>query len=226
MAVESITLPSRLRADQGKRGLLDDMAALLNVNGNQRIATLECSILEAAKSNDDVTLPAANIDERIPRSNTSDEMHDEDDMQEANARFDFELSCGEARASPHGTIHHRAREHVFGRVECLRSQNVEALKIDDGKEDGMSRKRRRLAGVPITQRFVLFEGPHCRVAKMHGLMPHNIMHSSQADGIGAGTSHPCGTRCWTAFPAFSPSHRNRRCPSIAVCRLRQQSLSG
>lgn len=197
MALESITLPSRLRADQGTRGMLDEMAALLNVNGNQRIATLECSILKAAYLNDDATLSAANIDQRVPGGNTSVELHGEDGIQEANVPFDMALSWGEARTSAHGTIQHRAREHVFSRLECLRNQNEEVLEISNGEEDEMSRKRRRLAGVPITRRFVLFDKAHCsgvEIGNMHGLMQRNtLVQVYQADGVGLGTFPRCST---------------------------------
>lgn len=156
MALESITLPSRLRPGQGKRGLLDDMAVPLNVNGNQRIATLQCSILEAAESdNNNVVedLPSADSDHRVPGSNTSDDLHGDNGVHPPNARFDVDLSCGEASTPAYGSTHGRAREHVFGRVDCWRGQN-ESLPETDGENVGVSRKRRRLAGVPTTERFV------------------------------------------------------------------------
>ena len=151
MAVESMTLPSRLRPDQGKRGTLHDMEALLNVNGNQRIASLKCSIMETA-DNSGISSPAK-TDERMPRSNTSDRLHGEDAMQETTARSDVDLSCGEARPTASGYNQPRAIEHVFARVECLRDQNYQTtMTSTDGDEN--SRKHRRLAGLPINHRFV------------------------------------------------------------------------
>ena len=156
MALESMTLPSRLRPDQGIRGTLNDMEALLNVNGNQRIATLECSIMETA---DNIgTSSPAQTDQRMP--NTSDEVHGEDAMQETTARSDVDLSCGEARPTAFGSIQHRAIEHIFARVESLRDQNQQTV-MTIGERDESSKKRRRLAGLPITHRFVPSESMDC-----------------------------------------------------------------
>ena len=154
MVLESITLPSRLRAGQGRRGLLDDLAIPLNVNGNQRIAALQCSIpKDAEPDTHDVNLSPAHSDQRLPGSNTSEELHGGNDLQQTNARFDLDLSCGEAATSAFGPIRHKASEHVFGRVDCLRDLD-ESLPETNGEEDGISRKRRRLAGVPIIERSV------------------------------------------------------------------------
>lgn len=155
MALESITLPSRLQPGESKRGLLDDMEAALNVNGNQRIASLQCSIPDATTSDSQsANLSLADRDRRVPGSNTSEELHGEDSAREANARFDMNLSCGEASPSGFGTIHDRAREHVFGRVECSRDQKESLPETNGVEDDGISRKRRRLAGVPIIERSV------------------------------------------------------------------------
>ena len=158
MALESVTLPSRLRADHGKRGLLDDMLPPLNANGHQRIAMLSCSLPDTAISESNGTMPSpANLDQRVPRSNTNGELQVEDNLQQANARFDMNLSCGESRSTASGSAHDRAREHVFGRIECLRSQKEPYWEITGEDEDEKdSRKRRRLAGVPIIERSVPF----------------------------------------------------------------------
>lgn len=127
------------------------MEALLNVNGNQRIATLECSIINTADNSG--TSSPSKTDQRMPRLNTSDELHGEDAMQETTARSDVDLSCGEARPTAFGFNQHRATEHVLARVECLRDQNQQILMTNvDGDES--SRKRRRLAGLPVTHWFV------------------------------------------------------------------------
>ena len=148
LALESMTLPSRLRPDHGKCGSLDEMEALLNVNGNQRIATLKCSVMETAE-----TSSPTKIDERMPRSNTRDELHGEHAMQETTARSDVDLSCGEARPTAFGHTQHGAVEHVFARVECLRDQNQQIMMTNADEGEG-SRKHRQLAGLPITHWFV------------------------------------------------------------------------
>ena len=130
----------------------------LNVNGNQRIATLECRLTDS-EGNGTIRLP--NSDQRImPRSNTSDELHVGDSVQGANARFDVDLSCGEARTTAFQSFRDRATEHIFGRVECLRAKKQPDDETN-GEEEENSRKRRRLAGVPIAERSVPFPSPHC-----------------------------------------------------------------
>ena len=154
MVLESIILPSRLRLGQGRRGLLDDLAIPLNTNGNQRIAALRCSIPKNAEPDSHhVNSSPADTDHRLPGSNTSEELHAGHDMQQANARFDLDLSCGEAATSAFGPIRHKASEHVFGRVDCLRDLD-ESLPQTNGEDDEIWRKRRRLAGVPIIERSV------------------------------------------------------------------------
>ena len=147
-----MTLPSRLRPGQGRRGLLDDLAIPLNVNGNQPIAALRCRIPTAAEPDShDVNLSPADRDQRVPGSNTSEELHGGNDLQQTNARFDLDLSCGETVTSLFGPVHDRASEHVFGRVDCLRDLDESSAEMN-GEEDGIPRKRRRLAGVPIIER--------------------------------------------------------------------------
>ena len=157
-------MPSRLRPGEGKRGLLDDMEAALNVNGNQRIASLQFSIPDATTSDSQsANLSVADRDRRVPGSNTS-ELHGEDSAREANARFDMDFSCAEVSPLGFEPVHDRAREHVFGRVDCSRDQK-ESLPETNGVEDeGISRKRMRLAGVPIIERSV----PQELVVHHHG----------------------------------------------------------
>jgi len=153
MAMESMTLPSRLRPDQSKRGLLGDIESTLNVNGNQRIASLQCSLLDHTQSHgrDAASIQGSN-DQRVPGSNTRNLMG-EDDLQEANANFDMDLSGGETSSSAKTSAYDRAKEHTFARAETIRDaarQEPEA----DSDENGLARKRRRLAGATIVERLV------------------------------------------------------------------------
>jgi len=153
MALESMTLPSRLRLDQSKRGLLRDLASTLNINGNQRIAGLHCSMLDRTRPyvRDAASIQGSN-DQRVPGSNTRD-LLGEENLQEANANYDMDLSSGETVSSVITSTSDRAKEHTFARAEIIRSgarQEPEA----DSEEDGFARKRRRLAGAPIVERLV------------------------------------------------------------------------
>lgn len=153
MAMESMTLPSRLRPNQSKRGLLGDIESTLNVNGKQRIASLQCSLLDHTQSHgrDAASIQGSN-DQRVPGSNTRT-LLGEDNLQEANANFDMDLSGGEPTSSAKTSSYDRAKEHTFARAETIREatrQDPEA----DSDEDRLSRKRRRLAGAPIIERLV------------------------------------------------------------------------
>lgn len=146
MAWESATLPSRFRPDHGKRGPMDDMEAALNVNGNQHIASLQCSLLDPSQANGNNTaLSRASNDQRMPGPNTSNWDWGEDNAQEANARYDVDLSSSKT---------HDKHDHVFGRVEVCRGNAGQGNEID-GDDDGQSRKRRRTAGAPIVQKSVI-----------------------------------------------------------------------
>lgn len=133
---------------------MDDMAATLNFNGNQRIASLECSLLDPLqREGSDATLSrAGNNDERLPGSNTSNQALGEDRVQETNASFDMDLSGGGTSSSAIGPGHLR-QDHVYGRVEVLRGSALQDHR-NDGDDEGMAKKRRRLAGAPMVQRFV------------------------------------------------------------------------
>ena len=154
MALESMTVPSRVRPDQSQRGLLGDMESILNVNGNQRVASLQWSFLNPTRSDGSAAaLARSSHDQRVPGSNTRN-TPGEDDLQEANASFDVDLSGGGTMTSSY----RRANEHMFARVESLRDR--EQHEIEANNEDGdAGRKRRRLAGVPTIQRSVRHS--HC-----------------------------------------------------------------
>ena len=150
-----MTLPSRLRPHDSKRGLLADMESILNVNGNQRIASLQCSILNSSRPNgSDRAFRPGSDDQRVPGSNTRN-APGEDDLQETSASFDVDLSAGETARPTLTSAHARAKEHTFARVESLRD-GARQERVINGEEDGLARKRRRLAGMPIVERSVKY----------------------------------------------------------------------
>ncbi len=147
-ALETMTLPSRLRAGEGKRGFLDDLEAALNVNGNQRIAQLQCSVLDPDTK---VSLPTVRrtTDERI-RSDISNNLLAEDAMHDAKANLDMDFSGAESNSS----AARQSLDHVFGAVECLRGNNTETNGEEMDEDDiNYSRKRQRLAGLAVRERY-------------------------------------------------------------------------
>ena len=153
MALESMTLPSRLRPDKQRRGLLGDIEAALNVNGNQRIAQLQCTILDP-----ETELPRSvnghpGHDDRAP-SNTSHAMIEEDDVEIITSHLDMNLSTGNSGSLAYASQHDTS-DHTFGAVENTRGTLQEARDQElDEDEITYARKRRRLAGLSVVERFV------------------------------------------------------------------------
>lgn len=156
-----MTLPSRSRSGFQKRGFLGDLEAALNVNGNQRIAQLQCSIFDAeAESALTVSTHGSN-DDRAP-SNLKFRTVEDDGPELANTRLDINFACNEAQSSSSNVTQHNARYHVFGAVENTRA------KVETAREEGRdqvdityARKRSRFAGVPVVERLVKLR--HCHV---------------------------------------------------------------
>ena len=152
-ALETMTLPSRLKPGDSKRGFLSDMEAALNVNGNQRIAQLQFGVLEPD------TEPAIKAqirgvgDHRAP-SSTNRSMLEEDDSKDTNADLDTDLFGGDFVSS--NMNGHHVSDHTFGAVDCLRGRSVEQKteqdQMDEEDDIGYTRKRARFAGKPISEK--------------------------------------------------------------------------
>lgn len=153
-AVESMTLPSRLRPDTQKRGFLGDIDAALNVNGNQRIAQLQCSILDPDLEPHKIVSGHGSNDDRAP-SNTNRIMIEEVGLDASASYLDTNLSAGDTRSSSSFASQGGTSDHTFGSVECIRGR-LGATKKEEADEDEViyARKRRRFAGLLITERSV------------------------------------------------------------------------
>ena len=160
MALESMTLPTRLRPDTQRRGLLGDIEAALNVNGNQRIAQLQCTILDP-----DTELPRpvngyGSHDDRAP-SNTVHAMVGEGNGDMITSHLDMNLSTVNRGSSSYASQHDTS-EHIFGAVENMRGKRQEADDQElDEDEITYARKRRRLAGWSVVERFVARQSLLC-----------------------------------------------------------------
>lgn len=139
MSLETMTFPSRLRLSH-KRGDFRLMQNVLNTNGSQRIANLQCSIIDPLSA-ESKEIP---VDHRMPVSNSSGWEPREAEPGTAHRNLDMDFSCGPERPS---------QDHVFGRIESLRgSPNPQ---VENYKDEGFTRKRRRLSSLPIVQKLVL-----------------------------------------------------------------------
>jgi hypothetical protein len=161
-AMETMTLPSRLRARDGKRESLAEIAAALNVNGNQNIAKLGMSIAADAPPNGDSresragrldALPETR-DARLPSHNGR--LSAEDDGEGGVEAMDVDFFPPDVPAQGVRGRRTERRVHTFGSVESVRSDH-DARDVDDDDDgdalDGRERARRRAAGLPILYKY-------------------------------------------------------------------------
>lgn len=153
-ALESMTLPSRLRPGGGQRGRLDDMEATLNVNGSQRIADIQMSITDPSVPEHKQLAGMKAHDGRMRGSNTDGQLS-EDQMLADDASLDMDFFCGEGQAMKTNTFHvQRKKKHqVFGQVESVRG-NAGRDAGEEEDEVGHTKKRRRFAALPLGEKSV------------------------------------------------------------------------
>ncbi|KAL6720409.1 lumenal Hsp70 protein [Lecanora helva] len=148
MALESVTLPSRLRAGLHQRGRLGDLEGALNVNGNQRIAQLQCSIMDTETQLSQSPGLDEKRDHRVPLSSvplTAEDEQREDD----SIGFDMELSGNGQRTSLSSS-----QPHVFGAIEQIRGSRDAEVNLRSGDDrSNDTKKQRRFAGLPVVERY-------------------------------------------------------------------------
>ena len=149
-ALESVTLPTRLRHDTQKHRLVDFETAL-NVNGNQRIAQLQCSMLDSENAPLAIAITHGSTDDRTPSGNNRTLV---DGLKLTEPSFDMDLSNCDPRSTTPFTNQHDSPDHVFGAVTITRTQ-FGAARDEEVDEDEITyaRKRRRIAGLPVIERF-------------------------------------------------------------------------
>ena len=152
MAMESMTLPSRQKPGNAKRGLLGDLEAALNANGSQKITELQCSVVDQSSCPVNSSGPWTEARDDRLRSSDPQPLVYEDEVEKANRKLDMSFSSGEPSQTALSIRQWEKANHVFAKVESVRgllqtTQNV------DGEEEAMSRKRRRLASLPSMERY-------------------------------------------------------------------------
>lgn len=171
VAVESMTLPSRTRSNVSNRGLLNDLEAALNINGNQKIAQLQCSLFDP-DTRSVRSLPGyGGNDDRAP-SDTNYTMVREDAADSINTDLDIMLSGGEQFFSARSKTEQRSPDHIFGALEEVRGNVAGALNEEMNEDEVFYAKKRRLfAGLPVFERFVMI-APRCFASnKISGIVP-------------------------------------------------------
>lgn len=149
IAVESITLPSRQKPNCLKRGLLSDMESSLNVNGNQVIAELQCSLGKSLSH----LYSAEEAPEAAGDFRTSTSVMYEDELGKADAKLDMVFSTGRPSQTAFSLRQWEKANHVFGKVGSLRGIPLPKPEIDE-EDRALSRKRRRLACLPVIEKYV------------------------------------------------------------------------
>ncbi|OBT63547.1 hypothetical protein VE03_07030 [Pseudogymnoascus sp. 23342-1-I1] len=148
-ALETMTLPSRLRARAGTRASLADTGAALNVNGTQNIARLQMSIGPDPEANGESHGGGEGGretgDSRL--ATHGGRLSEEDEGGEV-AELDMDFFPVEAQVGGRGRRAGK-RLHTFGRVESRRSDGETGEDVRGDEVDGRDRARRRAAGLPI-----------------------------------------------------------------------------
>ncbi|KAG0646720.1 dml-1 [Hyphodiscus hymeniophilus] len=160
-AMESMTLPSRLKLHAGTRETLDQITSVLNVNGNQNIAKLRMSVDQKSVTvlngeghdrSGRLEIRAQSRDMRIAsRERSTDAL--QVTAQDEVATFDIDFFPTDA------TEHTRGRQntkkaHVFGQAENYRGEEDEESDKANEEDEDHERARRRAAGLPTLQKVI------------------------------------------------------------------------
>ena len=147
-ALESMTLPSRLKQQHESRENLDQLASALNINGNQNIAKLRMSIdqkseLSGHYRSGRLEVHAQSNDFRMPSQDRHiDELSQEE--EDDPTTLDMEFFPAETRSIK--------ESHVFGQAVTYRAEENQNDKKVATEDEGYERARRRAAGLPIIQK--------------------------------------------------------------------------
>ena len=141
---ETMTLPTR----RLKMTTQDHLEAVVNVNRDQRIVRGQCSISDPSRINDEQRKHhPSQTDERI-REHLAEE-----EFLHAPAELEVDFFPQDRLSKVGRTYASGKAAHVFGDFECVRARDAGSYSADE-VDMGAARKRRRIAGVPVLERFV------------------------------------------------------------------------
>lgn len=153
-ALESMTLPSRLKRQNTALQTLDQLANALNINGKQTTAKLRMSIDQKSAINGHQQSGGSEVlsqsrDMRLPsQERYSDEENAAD--KEDLTMFDMDFFPTEGPDQSRGRRRGITKIHVFGQAENYRVDGDLEDEVANGEDEGHERARRRAAGLPIT----------------------------------------------------------------------------
>jgi hypothetical protein len=181
VALESMTISSRLRAAIGGRGTLQDLEATFNSTGKRRVAKLELSVADP-----DVLSEKASAQIAQAEKTGSITSHQASDGDEQLTDFDIDTLTKDYRI---GASRPSKRSHVFGRAEAARGDWN--LTEDRDPHD-------RFGNGPALQRYVAFKVPLCisPPARLitHG---HRVRATSQANVLSDLNTSPFLRECYS-----------------------------
>ncbi|KAL8907533.1 MAG: hypothetical protein Q9207_001342 [Kuettlingeria erythrocarpa] len=152
MAVESMTLPSRQKPGSTRRGLLGDIEAALNVNGNQRVAEFQCSIIDPSRQQPNTDGQYEDTMDCRVRTTDSHDLAHEDEIEKTNSMLDMRFSTEGPLQTALSIQQREQANHVFSKVESIRGLPSPGREMRE-EDEAVSRKRRRLAFLPIVEHF-------------------------------------------------------------------------
>lgn len=125
--VESITLPTRLRANQSARSTFDQLEVTLNNEGNRRMVTASMSVRQL--ENDTPHVNGSTIHDTRMTNGVTEQDHEEDIPQ-------LDINFSPAISADGRGPHSHSRLHTFSQIEMRRGGSG-----DDAETDGDPRDR-------------------------------------------------------------------------------------
>lgn len=126
LALESVTLPTRLRSNQQGRSSFDDFETVLSNDGNRRIAQVNMSIKDPAELEDSVNGHGAQHDSRINGFTNGNYGQDEPESKD----LDIDMQPKTANLTGERGTSTR-RNHVFSQLQSLRGSWKSSLEMED-----------------------------------------------------------------------------------------------
>lgn len=154
-AIESMTLPSRLKAQNKSLQRLDQFENALNINGSQNIAKLRMSINYIGETNgssepSNLKIRAESRDSRLPSQERGADTArpasaDHPDVLDIDFFAPDDMDSTRSRGTSKKT-------HVFGQTESFRGHDEREDEAVENEDEGLLRARYRAAGLSLVRK--------------------------------------------------------------------------
>jgi len=173
LALESMTLPTRLRAGQQGRSSFTDIETLLSNDGNRRIAQLNMSIKDPSELEGEADGNAGQHDSRMNNFTNGNHRHDDSNTKD----LDIDMQPKTANLTGERGNDHR-RTHVFSQLQSLRGKWKSNLEI----EDTNLASRDRFGHGPRIERYVSHDSLEIAMLRIRGRTRRMLtrVHSHQS----------------------------------------------